>query len=572
MAVHNAEIADLFDRLATLLEIEDANPFRIRAYRNAARLIRGHPEEMAALLAAGRDLARLPGIGDDLAQKIATIVETGSLPLLDEVEQKAPRTLAELTRIDGLGPRRVRQLHQELGIRSIDDLARAIEAGRVRELEGFGAKTEDAIRAGIAQLRGGGERMLLAQAEPVAEALVDYLRAVEGVKEVTPAGSYRRRRETVGDLDILVTCSKGSPVMERFVHHDEVERVVSHGETRSTVHLRSGLQVDLRVVPQVSYGAALHYFTGSKEHNIAVRRRAGQRGLKINEYGVYRGDRRVAGRTEQEIFEQVGLPFIPPELRENRGEIEAAETGTLPTLVREQDLRGDLHCHTDATDGQASLRAMAEAARARGYEYLAITDHSRAVRIAHGLTARRLRQQIDAIDRLNEQLDGITLLRGIEVDILEDGTLDLPDSVLARLDLIVGSIHSRFHLSARKQTERVLRAMDNPHFHILGHPSSRLLNRRGPLELDLARIIEGAAERGCFLELNAQPARLDLTDSGCLLAREHGVKVALSTDAHSTAQLGYMHFGIGQARRGWLEPDDVINTRNLADLRRLLRR
>lgn len=570
MAIHNIEIAGYFDRLATLLEIEGANAFRVRAYRNAARLIEGHSEEMSAMLADGRDLSELPGIGEDLAEKIATLVETGALPLLDEVEQRVPRQLAELTRIEGLGPKRVQQLYQTLDIRSLDDLRHAVESGKVHELEGFGAKTEQLIQAGIEELEGEEKRMRLADAEGIAEPLVEFLRGVEGIKAVTIAGSYRRCKETVGDLDILVTCRKGSPVMDRFVEYEEVGKVVSHGTTRSTVHLRSGLQVDLRVLPAVSYGAALHYFTGSKAHNIEVRKRAVQRDYKINEYGVYRGKKRVAGKTEKEVFETVGLPWIPPELRENRGEIEAAESDSLPTLVELEDIRGDLHCHTDATDGQQDLETMARAARERGYDYLAITDHSQAVRVANGLDADRLLQQVDRIDRLNEEIEGITLLKGVEVDILVDGRLDLPDEVLARLDLTVCSIHSRFDLSEEKQTERVLRAMDNPHFTILGHPTGRMINVRRGIALDMGGVLKAAAERNRIVEVNAQPARLDLVDTACMLAREHGVKIAISTDAHAEGQLAFMRFGINQARRGWLSADDVINTRDLAGLRRLI--
>ncbi len=570
MAIHNIEIAGYFDRLATLLEIEGANAFRVRAYRNAARLIEGHSEEMSAMLSDGRDLSELPGIGEDLAEKIATLVETGALPLLDEVEQRVPRQLAELTRIEGLGPKRVQQLYQALDIRSLDDLRHAVESGKVHELEGFGAKTEQLIQAGIGALEGEEKRMRLADAEGFAEPLVEFLRGVGGVKGVTIAGSYRRCKETVGDLDILVTCRKDSPVMDRFVEYEEVGKVVSHGTTRSTVHLRSGLQVDLRVLPAVSYGAALHYFTGSKAHNIEVRKRAVQRDYKINEYGVYRGKKRVAGKTEQEVFETVGLPWIPPELRENRGEIEAAESDSLLTLVELEDIRGDLHCHTDATDGQQDLETMARAARERGYDYLAITDHSQAVRVANGLDADRLLQQVDRIERLNEEIEGITLLKGVEVDILADGRLDLPDEVLARLDLTVCSIHSGFDLSEEKQTERVLRAMDNPHFTILGHPTGRMINVRRGIALDLGRVLKAAAERHRIVEVNAQPARLDLLDTACMLAREHGVKIAISTDAHAESQLAFMRFGINQARRGWLSADDVINTRDLAGLRRLI--
>lgn len=572
MAVHNADIAQLFDTLANLLEIEDENPFRIRAYRNAARVVESDAQEMGDLLAAGRDLSELPGIGKDLAGKIRTIVETGTLPLLEEVKSRTPVELSDLTRIAGLGPKRVKELYQELHIDSLAHLEAAVNQGLVHQLPHFGAKTEDRIRAGIQRLKAEQGRMLLAEAEQYAEALRAHLRAVPGVRQVEVAGSYRRRRETVGDLDILVTHRKGADVMGQFTSYGEVAEVISLGETRSSVRLRSGLQVDLRAVPESSYGAALHYFTGSKAHNIAVRKLGVRRGLKINEYGIFKGERRVAGRTEEEVFASVGLPYIEPELREDRGEVEAAARGELPRLVRREDIRGELHAHTHATDGHHSIEEMALAAKARGYEYIAITDHSKRVTVARGLDEKRLAEQMETIDRLNEQLDGIRILKGIELDILEDGALDLPDAILKRLDVTVCSVHSKFELTRDKQTERIMRAMDNPHFNILGHPSGRLLNERPAYQVDMERLVESARERGCFLELNGQPARLDLTDSDCRLAREAGVKVSLSTDAHYADSLDYMRFAIGQARRGWLEPDDVLNTRSWPELRRLLER
>ncbi len=376
----------------------------------------------------------------------------------------------------------------------------------------------------------------------------------------------------MGDLDILVTASKNSPVMERFTGYEEVAEVISHGTTRSTVRLRTGLQVDLRVVPEVSYGAALHYFTGSRAHNIAVRTLGVKRKLKINEYGVFKGDKRIAGKTEEEVFEHVGLPYIEPELREDRGEIEAAQRGQLPDLITVDQIRGDLHAHTKATDGHHSLAQMAEAARRRGYEYLAITDHSQRVTVANGLDKRRLLQQLKEIDRLNDKLDGLRLLKSIEVDILADGTLDLPDEVLESLDLTVCSVHSKFDLPPRKQTERIIRAMDNRHFNILAHPSGRILNARPAYEVDLERLMEAAKERGCIFEVNGQPKRMDLTDTACKLAKDMGLKVAISTDAHSAEQLDYMRYGVSQARRGWLEKADVINTYPLTKLLKQLKR
>jgi DNA polymerase (family 10) len=570
--VHNRQIADMFGRLADLLEIEGANPFRVRAYRNAARVVGGYPRSLADRLAEGADLTDLSGIGEDLAAKIQTIVRTGRLPKLEEVEKRTPPALTELMKVPGLGPKRVKALYQALNVRSLEDLRRALRAGRVRELPGFGAKTEAAIREGIDRAGRSEQRTLRPDAEEIAAPLLAHLQAVPGVKDVALAGSYRRCRETVGDLDILVTCRRGAPVMQALVDYDEVETVAAQGNTRSTVILASGLQVDLRVVPQVSWGAALHYFTGAKAHNIAVRRMGAAKGLKINEYGVFRGERRVAGRTEEEVFAQVGLPYIVPELREDRGEIEAALAGTLPALVTLADIRGDLHAHTAATDGQDSLEAMARAAHARGYEYLAITDHSRRVAMAHGLDRRRLAEQIDAIDALNERLAGLVVLKGIEVDILEDGSLDLPDSILDRLDVVVCSVHYQFALPRPKQTTRILRALDNPRCNILAHPTGRLLNERAAYDVDLEAVLTGAKERGCAVELNAQPSRLDLDDLACRMAKEIGVLVAISTDAHSTGDLDLMRFGVGQARRGWLEAKDVINTRPLAELRKLLKR
>jgi DNA polymerase (family 10) len=572
MPVHNNEIADIFEKLADLLEIEDANPFRVRAYRNAAGSIRGYAENMADLLEQGQDLSELPDIGKDLAAKIKIIVETGKLPLLEEVESRTPAALSDLMKIRGLGPKRVKALYKQLNIRTLDDLKRAARNGKIRSLDGFGAKTEQMIRQRVERFTGEEPRTPLIIAENIATSLVTYLKKARGINDIVLAGSYRRCKETVGDLDILVTAAKNSSVMQHFVQYDEVDEVVSIGETRATVRLRSGMQVDLRVVPKVSYGAALYYFTGSRAHNIAVRKLAVSKKLKLNEYGVFRNDKRIAGKTEQEVLKQVGLPYIEPELRENRGELEAAAKGQLPELVGLNDIRGDLHCHTRATDGHHSLEQMARAAADRGYEYLSINDHSRHVTVANGLDRKRLLEQVRKIDRLNDKLDDIVLLKSVEVDILEDGSLDLPDSVLKELDFTVCSVHYKFNLSRKKQTDRILRAMDNTFFNILAHPTGRLINQREPYEIDMGKIMQAAVERGCYLELNAHPDRLDLTDDACIMARETGLKVAISTDAHSTNDLDYMRFGINQARRGWLEADNVLNTRKLTDLLELLRR
>lgn len=571
MTVHNAEVATAFEEMADLLEIEGANPFRVRAYRFAARTLRDLPVEVGEMVAKGEDLTSLPGIGDDLAGKIKEILATGTAAAIEAQRKRVPATLTGLLRIPGLGPKRVKRLAHELKIRSLSELQTAAQAGRVRTLAGFGEKTEQHILDALATRLAEAPRVQRAVAIPSAEALVAYLEQSSGVSRVIAAGSYRRGLETIGDLDILVTAPAGRAVMDRFVAYQEVRDVLAHGATKSSVRLQSGLQVDLRVVPQDSYGAALLYFTGSKAHNVVLRQLAQQRGLKLNEYGVFRGDKPIAGETEESVYASLGLPWIPPELREGRGEIDAAKAGRLPHLVDLQDLKGDLHAHTRATDGRNSLQEMAEAARLRGLRYFAITDHSRRLTMAKGLDSARLLQQTEAIDRLNATLSGITILKGIEVDILEDGNLDLPDEVLGRLDLVVGAVHSRFNLSNRRQTERIMKAMDHPHFSILAHPSGRLIGRREPYEVDMLRIIRKARERRCFLEINAHPERLDLTDIHCRMAKEEGVLLAVNTDAHSMLDLENARFGVGQARRGWLEKTDVLNTRPYAELRKLLK-
>ena len=572
MPVHNADIAAVFEEIADLLEIENANPFRVRAYRNAARQLQGMGVPAADMVAKGEDLTELPGIGEDLAAKIQEIVETGECRFLEKLRKKTPPTITELLKIPGLGPKRVRALYHELDVQTLEQLARAARDGRIRALPGFGEKTEQAIIEAIAAHVTEQRRFKLAVAAQYAEPLKKYLEKTPGVKQVVLAGSYRRCRETVGDLDILVTASEPETAMARFAAYDEVKDVAAQGTTRATVILRSGLQVDLRVVEEACFGAALQYFTGSKAHNIEIRRLAQERRLKLNEYGVFKGEKRIGGETEEDVYRAVGLPWIPPELRENRGEVEAARAGKLPKLVERSDLKGDLHAHTKATDGHNSLKEMAEAARSRGLEYLAITEHSRRLTVAHGLDVKRLRQQMNEIDKLNEKLDGITLLKGIEVDILEDGALDLPDDVLSELDLVVGAVHSKFNLARARQTERILRAMDHPHFTILAHPTGRLLDTREPYDVDMLKVIRKARQRGCFLELNAHPERLDLLDVYCQMAKEEGVLVAISTDAHSTQDLDNLIYGVGQARRGWLTRDDVLNTRPLKMLRPLLQR
>lgn len=572
MPVHNADIALLFNRMADLLEIEGANQFRVRAYRRAAATVEELPESATKMLAEGRKFNDLPGIGTDLAGKIREICQTGHLAALDEVEARTPSTLAALTAIPGLGPKRVQVLHDKLGISSVEQLASAAAAGKLQALPRFGKAMEQRLLEEIGRHATTENRFKISTAEDFARGVVDHLKSAPGIDKVVVAGSFRRRKETVGDLDILVTCLKGGPVIDHFVHYDEVERILSKGTTRATVILHAGIQVDLRVVPERSYGAALHYFTGSKSHNIAVRKLALAKGLKLNEYGIFRGTRRLGGRSEEEVFKAAGLPYIEPELREDRGEIDAALAGKLPRLVGLADIKGDLHVHTRASDGKSSLRDMAAAAKERGYAYLAITDHSKHATVAHGLDAKRLSSELDEIDRVNDELAGIEIVKSCEVDILADGKLDLPDAILKRLDFTVCAVHYRFELDREAQTERIIRAMDNRYFNILAHPTGRLLGERPGYPVDLERVMVAAKERGCFLEINGHPSRLDLDDVHCRAAKEMGLKLAISTDAHSTVGLNAMRFGVDQARRGWLEPTDVLNTRDWADLRKLLAR
>ena len=568
MPVQNAEIAAMFDQTADLLDIKGDNPFRVRAYRRAARTIEGLPQSVRSMLAAEADLSELPGIGKDLAGKIADIVKSGHFSLLDQLKKKLPGELGEMAALPGLGPKRIKLLYSKLKIRTLADLRRSIESGRIHKLRGFGEVTEkklaEALKKPVET-----KRFKLATAEAEAEALTAYLRDGD---RVVVAGSYRRRRDTVGDLDVLVTAKHGAAVGDKLVAYENVAEVLAHGPTRATVILRSGLQVDVRAVPEQSYGAALMYFTGSKAHNIALRNIANQHKWKLNEYGLFAGKRRIAGETEEEIYKKLGLAYVPPEMREDRGEVVLAASGKLPKLITVADIRGDLHVHSDWTDGTASIEEMATAAQARGYEYMALTDHSRRQTMSHGLDPARLTRQIREIDGVNARLKDFTILKGVEVDILKEGNLDLPDATLAKLDIVIASVHSFFDLPRDAQTDRVIRAMQNPHVSVIGHPTGRLIGEREPYEIDMDRLTSAARDLNCCLEINGQPERLDLNDVHAHMAKSKGVKLAVSTDAHTVNSFDYIRFGIDQARRAWLVADDVINTQHLADLRALLKR
>jgi DNA polymerase (family X) len=571
--VENAEIARWFRELGDLLEIDGANPFRVRAYRTAARSIETSPESVETLArdAPGK-LTEIPGIGEDLAGKIRELVATGRLAAHAKAARRIPRGLLELMVIPGLGPKKARLLFEKARVRSLADLRRALARGRLAEVRGFGPKSIEKLAQAVQAKATAPARLPRPVAAQYAEGLVEWLRGASGIGQVEVAGSFRRCRDTVGDLDVLVTARDGEKAVDRFVAYPEVGAVLARGTTRAAIRLASGLQVDLRVLEAAAYGAGLYYFTGSKAHNIAVRRRAQDLGLKVNEYGVWRGRKRIAGRTEAEVARAVGLPLIPPELREDRGEIAAALEGRLPKLVTLRDIRGDLQSHTTSSDGRDDLATMARTAAARGYEYFAVTDHSPAVRVTGGLDAAGFRAQRRVIDAWNERGEPPVLLAGAEVDILADGTLDLDDATLAALDLVVISLHSRLTLPRREQTRRVVRALRHPAADVFGHPTGRLLGRRAGADFDLDEICRVAAGEGVLLEINAQPDRLDLDDVAAQKALHHGARLVISTDAHASAELGFMRWGVDQARRGWARAEDIANTRSLARLRPLLHR
>ena len=573
--MQNADIARLLGEVADLLEISAGNPFKVRAYRNAARTVADHPDPLDELIKGGEfDLTELPGIGDGIAKEITSLVETGTLPQRQQLVATIPPGLLDVLRIPGLGPKRVKLFHEELKVNSVADLKAALEAGRIATLAGFGPKLLDKIREGVAAAATGDgpKRMVLHDAEQYARAIVEYLKAGGAIEEIDVAGSFRRRKETIGDLDIVVTCrpAKAQAVIDRFGKFGDVTQVAAQGDTRSTVHLSGGLQVDLRVVEPGSFGAAMQYFTGSQAHNIELRKIAQVKQLKLNEYGVFRGSKSVAGRTEQDVYGALGLDWIPPEMRENRGEIALAKAHTLPTLVTLEDVRGDLQMHTDASDGKATLGEMIEAARALNYGYIAITDHSPRTSMA-GQTPAEIRAQWKAIDRLNKGMRGFRVLKSVEMDILENGKLDLPDNLLAEADYVVATIHYGLKQTERQLTDRLLAAIDNRWVDAIGHPTGRRLPSRPSYPLDFDVVAKAAANTKCLLEINGSE-RLDLPDTLAAAAKAHGVRLVLSTEAHTTRELGFMKFAVAVARRAWLEAADILNTRPLPEFLKGLRR
>jgi len=559
----NAEIVALFSEIADYLEVKGENPFRVRAYRRAAQAIEGLAEDIAAL--AARDgLQELPGIGKDLAAKIWEYLSTGAIQYLDGLRAEIPAGVIEMLGIHGVGPRTAKLLYDQVGVDSVEKLEALAQAHKLAGLPGIQAKTEENILKGIAVWRSGRERMPLGAALLLAEDILPRLRALPEVRQIEAAGSLRRMKETVKDIDILVTSASPARVMEVFVGLPNVTEILAHGETKSRVRLREGIQTDLRVVEPESFGAALQYFTGSKQHNIRVRELAQRRGLKVSEYGVFeeQANRRLAGKTEEEVYAAVGLPWIPPELREDGGEVEAALEGRLPPLVSLADIRGDLQMHSTWSDGAHPLAELVEGVRAKGYRYMALTDHSRAVTVAGGMTEERLLRMVEEVRALNGRLRGFRILAGCEVDILGDGGLDFPDEILRRLDIVLVSVHSRFKMPRGEMTARIVKAVSHPLVHILAHPTGRLIGERAAYEVDMEAVLAAARQAGTAVEINASPSRLDLNDHQARRAKDLGVPVVISTDAHAIGQLDFMRFGVSVARRAWLAPADVLNTRS----------
>jgi DNA polymerase (family 10) len=572
----NNDIADSFDMIGDILDFQAANPFRVRAYRNGARTIREFHEPLAGLAGEGKDrLKQIEGIGDDLAAKIIELATTSKLQMLEDLKAQVPESVLALIRIPGVGPKKAAVLHKELGIKTLADLKSACEALQVQKLKGFGEKTQKAILEGICFAETAGLRLLWAEADTLVAQLRRHFEKCQGIQQLEFAGSYRRGKETVGDLDILVVADDPTEAMDTLGEFVGRGQVLARGPTKMSIRTGKGFQIDLRVVPAESFGAALQYFTGSKEHNVILRGRAKDKGLKINEWGVFRikddKETRIAGATEEDVYATLKLPVFHPELREGRREFQWADKGELPDLVTVDDIRGDLHMHTTASDGAASIEDMAAAARARGLSYIAITDHSQRVSMARGLSAERVLAQWKEIDRLRPSLPkGFTLLKGIECDILEKGGMDLPDEVLAEADWVIASLHYGQKQPREQITDRILGALDNPHVCIVAHPTGRLLNKREPYQIDLDAVMTAAKKNGKLLELNANPVRLDLNDVYCAAAKQHGIPIVISTDAHAPEEMAVMRYGIVQARRAGLTKDDVANTRPWIQIKKLI--
>lgn len=557
----NLELSRIFEQIAKILKIKEENPFKIRAYEKITSVLENLPIDIETIYHQG-GLSNIPGVGTGITKKIEEFLTTGKLEYYEKMKETIPSGVIELLDISEVGPKTARLLYEELGVDNIGKLEKAVKGHRIKGLPGMGEKSEDNILRGIELFKRRKERVLLGTALPLAEEIVGGLRQLKETSKISFAGSLRRKKETIGDIDILVTSQKPEKIMKTFTSLPQVREILAEGPTKSSVITKDDIHVDVRVVEPISFGAALQYFTGSKAHNIKLRELAVKRSLKINEYGVFdvKTDRRVAGEREEEIYQILNLPFIPPELREDRGEIEAAQENKLPELIKFSQIRGDLHLHTKWSDGANTIKQMAEAAKKRGYKYIAITEHSQSLKFAGGLTEERLKEQIEEIQKLNQEFDGFTILTGIEVDIKSDGSLDYPDEILSRLDVVIAAIHSGFKQESKIITERLVGAMQNRFVSIIAHPTGRLIGYRESYQVDINKMMNIAAETGTILEINAYPERLDLNDVYCRMAKEKGIQLAIETDAHSIDGLEFMNLGVDVARRGWLEEKDIINT------------
>ena len=570
----NSDVAKVFQDIADLLELKGENVFKIRAYQKAARAIDYYPRELEALIDEGEDLRSIPGVGEAIAKKAAELITTGKLGYYEDLKAESPQGITNLLDIPGIGPKTANKLSSELGVSSVDELERAINEGQLAKLSRLGEKTAENILHQIQALRRKDQRIPIGKALPIVEEITATLRSIPGVKNLTPAGSLRRFQETVGDIDLMGTANEPKEVIDAFVALPLVRQALAHGSTKASVIVSGGLQIDLRMVEHDSFGSLLQYFTGSKQHNISVRDKWRKRGLKLSEYGitVVATDELDKFATEEEFYARLGMQYIPPEIREAQGEIEKAEQGSIPNLVDLPDMKGDLHTHTEWSDGHDSIEELAQAAQDMGYQYIAVTEHSAGRGIAHGLDLERLGQQIAEIRTLNERLSGIRLLTGTEVDIRADGSLDLPHEILTKLDIVTAAVHSGMNQSEEKMTQRVLKAIENPDVDVIAHPTCRLIGEREPVTIDLEAVFRAAARHNKIMEINAMPDRLDLKDTHAFRARELGVKLAIGTDAHTVAHLGLMRFGIGVARRAWCEPQHILNTLPLDELLTVLNR
>ncbi|HZK12455.1 MAG TPA: DNA polymerase/3'-5' exonuclease PolX [Atribacterota bacterium] len=569
----NLELSRMFDQIARMLKIKGENPFKIRAYEKITLVLENLPIDIETIYQQGR-LNNIPGVGEGIAKKIEEFLTTGKLEYYEKLKETIPSGVIELLDISEVGPKTAKLLYEELGVDNIEKLEKALRQHQIKDLTGMGEKSETNILRGIELYKRRKERVLLGTALPLAEEIVENLRQLKETDKINFAGSLRRKKETIGDIDILVTSQKPEKIMKTFTSLPQVREILVEGPTKSSVITKDDIHIDVRVVEPISFGAALQYFTGSKAHNIKLRELAIKRGLKINEYGVFDAEtgQRITGKKEEEVYRILDLPFIPPELREDRGEIKAAQENKLPELIEYSQIKGDLHMHTKWSDGAHTIRQMAEAAKNRGYKYIAITDHSQSLKFAGGLTEERLREQIELIQKLNQELDDFTILSGIEVDIKSDGSLDFSDEILSKLDVVIAAIHSGFKQESKIITGRLVGAMQNRFVNVIAHPTGRLIGYREPYQVDIDKIMDIAAKTGTILEINAYPERLDLNDVYCRMAKDRGVLLAIETDAHSIDGLEFMNLGVDVARRGWLEEKDIVNTLPLNELLRRLKR